>query len=368
MHVGNSKLFMIRTVPGSFLRYCIFTGVCIACMFTPGSLYAQLNDKTDHDTTYYESYPRDVILRLISSYKYTNFQMRAKDRDMRLNYLPNSYISLGAGFTYRTLSVNIAHGFGFLNQDKEKGKLKRSDLQLRMYGRKWAIDVFGQFYKGYYLDPKGKGSLMAEQYYTRPDLKVHLAGISAYRIFNYNRFTLRPAFVQDEWQKRSAGSILAGFELYYGNFTGDSALVPSVLSINHRQRNINTISMVQFGPGAGYAYTLVLPFHFFVTGSVQANVNLGLVRQTGNALRNSHTGVNANMHYRFSAGYANGNWNINFFRINHRQSVKADGDGNRFMLNTGIYRVLIAKRFSPGIKAKKLLRPVDMIMDLTNRK
>jgi hypothetical protein len=126
--------------------------------------------------------------------------------------------------------------------------------------------------------------------------------------------------------------------------------------------------MVQFGPGAGYAYTLVLPFHFFVTGSVQANVNLGLVRQTGNALHNSHTGINANMLYRFSAGYANGNWNILFFRLNNRQSVKADGDGNRYMLNTGIYRVLIAKRLSPGIKGKKLLRPVDMVMDIANLK
>jgi hypothetical protein len=337
-------------------------------MLAFGNLYAQLPDDTDHDTAYYESYPADVIGRLITSNKYTNFQVREKDKDMRLDYRPNTNITLGAGFTYRKLSVNVAHGFGFLNQDKEKGKLKRFDLQSRVYSRKWAIDLFGQFYKGYYLDPKGKASPVPDQYYTRPDLNVQLLGMSAYRIFNYRRFSLRSAFVQDEWQKKSAGSLLAGFELYYGNFKGDSALVPSMLSLNNGQRNINRVSMVQFGPGAGYAYTLVLPFHFFVTGSVQANVNLGLVRQTGAGLHNTHTGVNANILYRFSAGYANGNWNINFFRMNNRQSIKADADGNRYMLNTGIYRLLIAKRFSPGPKGKKLLRPIDLVMNITNVK
>jgi hypothetical protein len=329
-------------------------------------MYAQLPGNADHDTTYYESYPEDVILRLITTNKYTNFQVREKDKDMRLDYRPNTNITLGAGFTYRTLSVNLAHGFGFLNQDKEKGKLKRFDLQSRLYGRKWAIDLFAQFYKGYYLDPKGKASPVPGQYYTRPDLDIHLLGISAYKIFNYRRFTFRSAFVQDEWQKKSAGSLMAGFELYYGAFTGDSALVPSVLSANHAQRDINTISMVQFGPGAGYAYTLVLPYHFFITGSARANVNLGLVRQTGPGLHNSHTGVNANILYRFSAGYANGNWNINFFRVNNRQSIRADSDGNRYMLNTGIYRLLVAKRFHPGPKSKKLLSPIDRVMDIAN--
>ncbi|MEO6000568.1 MAG: DUF4421 domain-containing protein [Chitinophagaceae bacterium] len=317
----------------------------------------------NHDTTYYKSFQQSIIARVYLSQKYTTLELKKGNDAPRLRYRPNTNLNIGFGATYRNLSINIAKGFGFMNNDDEKGKVKKLDLQFRLYSRKWAIDGYGQFYKQYYVYPKGRGNADNKNYYIRPDLKVNLAGISAYRIFNFNKFTLHPAFTQDEVQLKSAGSLLAGAEIYYGNIKGDSALVPSTLFSFYDRRSISNVRILEIGPGVGYAYTLVLPYHFYATGSVNVNVNFGLVKETGmNTGSANHVSANANMLYRVGAGYNDGEWNVNAFWVNTRFAAKGSLSGNSYILNAGNFRLIFSKRLQPGPKLKKLLRPLDRVL------
>ncbi|MEO5995289.1 MAG: DUF4421 family protein, partial [Chitinophagaceae bacterium] len=118
---------------------------------------AQENSKPQYDSTYYQRFPESITARIYLSQKYTSLELKKGNDAPRLRYRPNTNLNLGIGATYRNLSLNVAYGFGFLNNDEEKGKNKKLDLQARLYGRKWAIDVYGQFYKQYYLFPKGRG-------------------------------------------------------------------------------------------------------------------------------------------------------------------------------------------------------------------
>lgn len=67
-------------------------------------------------------------------------------------------------------------------------------------------------------------------YYVRPDIYEQIFGLTTLYIFNNKKFSYRSSLVQDERQLRSAGSLLAGAEGYYGLANADSALVPSFLN------------------------------------------------------------------------------------------------------------------------------------------
>ncbi|MEJ7767685.1 MAG: DUF4421 domain-containing protein [Chitinophagaceae bacterium] len=321
-----------------------------------GSAVSQTLLPPTFDSSYIESFPKSVIGRIFLSQKYTNLELKKGNDAPRVRYLSNNKINAGIGATYQGLSVNISYGAGSVNENR--GETKSLDLQSRLYSRKWAIDLIGQFYKGYYLDPNGRGNNKDNSYYLRPDINVNLAGMSAYKIYNYRKFTLRPAFVQDEVQKKSAGTFLTGLEAYYSDLHSDvdSSLVPSPLVTFYDNRGIRRVRYVKIGPGAGYAYTQVLPLHLFITASLTANVNLAYVQETGisSGLKN-HFSVNANLIYRLAAGYSNGNWNVSAFWINNRNPTRGASSGNDYLLHAGNYRLILAKRIQPGKRTKNFL-------------
>lgn len=348
-----------------YARPCCVLIIMIINLLNTFRVFSQETLITRHDTAYYDTYPSDVLGRIYFSQKYTAVELKNGNNAPRLRYRPNSNLTLGAGFTYKTLTLNFSYGFPFLNPDTEKGKTRSLDLQSRFYGREWAIDFFGQLYKGYFLYPKGRAMADKHQYYLRPDIKVTQTGIAAYKIFNYKRFTLHPAFVQDECQTKSAGSFFAGAEVHYSDFHGDSSLVPSELSLFYLSRQIRRVRVTEIGPGAGYAYTQVLPLHFFITGSVTVNAGLGWTQETELTAKTNHIGVNANFLYRFAAGYCHRKYIVTLFHVNSRLAAKGDA-GNRYVLNTGNYRLVIVKRFTPGFRGKRLLIPFDKAGNMIN--
>lgn len=353
----------MRKTSGLFKRL-VYNNVCLGFLLFAVKGFGQMKTLPQHDTTYYQSFQQDIIGRVFLSQKYTSVELKKGNDAPRLRYKPNTNLNLGIGATYRNFTLNLAYGFGFLNNDDEKGKTKKLDLQARLYGRKWATDLYGQFYKDYYEYPRGRGSADNKNYYLRPDLRVNLVGVSAYRILNYKRFTLHPAFTQDEIQKKSAGSILVGAQVYYGDVRGDSAIVPSQLASFYDRRAISKVKVFEIGPGVGYAYTQVLPYNLYLTGSFTLNVNLGLVHEIGLSESSNRVSVNPNMLYRIGGGYNNGNWNVNAFWVNSRLTAKGIPIGNTYLLNTGNYRIIFSKRIQAGPRLKKLLRPLDRVLPL----
>jgi hypothetical protein len=217
-----------------------------------------------YDSLYYKTYPKHITGRFYFSQKYTSVLFRNRDRDYSLLYRPNTTLNMGVGATYKWATINLAYGFGFLNPDKEKGETKYLDMQFHRYGRKISIDLLGQFYNGFYLTPRGYAAL-PDKYYKRPDIRVRLVGASAQYIFNYKHFSYRAAFLQNEWQQKSAGSFLLGFESSLGTIKGDSTLIPRVVDESLADSGLKLLSFIELGPNAGYAYTLVYKKNFFLT-------------------------------------------------------------------------------------------------------
>lgn len=278
-------------------------------------------------------------------------------RGYDLTYRPNTTLNMGVGATYNSFTLNLAYGFGFLNPDRGQGKTRYLDLQFHNYGRKIVLDVFGQFYKGFYLSPQ-EGLTVSNGYYVRPDLRVNELGTSVQYVLNNRKFSYRASFFQNEWQKKSSGTFLIGLELYGGWVNADSTIVPSALSEETALTNPRKFSFFEFGPNAGYAYTMVFDKHFFLTASGSVSIDYGV-----NTMRNDHgsnqsVGFSPNTFLRFFGGYNSSTWAISAVYISN--GVRSNtNNAQQIVLNTGNIRLNFVYRIRPGKKTRKVLKVVD---------
>jgi hypothetical protein len=319
----------------------------------------EANAQAVRDTTYYVNFPGFLNTRYYFSRKFTDVRVWDRAANRGYHYRPNSTLNMGLGATYEWATLNLAYGFGFLNPDRGQGDSRYLDLQAHAYPQRLVIDLFGQFYKGYYLWPEGRGAAEGENFYVRPDLVVTKIGASGQYVFNHRKFSFRAAFLQNEWQKKSAGTFLLGFEMYGGRVLGDSAIVPPS-GLGNPSPHVRSIRFFDLGPNVGYAYTLVIRKHFFITGSVAANLGAGYSRQEADASRNTRWGVYPNYFWRGFVGYNSERWSINANYVsNHLRLVTNQPYATN--LNTGNYRLNFIYRFRPGPNLQRFLRPVDRL-------
>jgi hypothetical protein len=299
-----------------------------------------------HDTAYYETFPNKTTVRLYLSKKYVHLNFPSGGSAEDLEYKANPKLNLGAGITIKNISINLFNGFSFLNNKvDEKGKTKGFNFQVHLYPRKWAIDLLYVAPKGYHLEPKGMAGAPADKYYYREDLKTTFFGISAYQVPNKKRFSYRAALLQSEWQKKSAGSFIYGGEIHHGTVQGDSALVPALLSHTYPQAGINKINILSFGPGGGYAYTLVMAQHFFITGSMVINLDVNFVREEDDLKTEKNVSLNPSEVFKVAAGYNGRKWNISANWTGSASSVQGSLTPDNYVFPSGNVRVVVARRF-----------------------
>ena len=327
--------------------------------FLIGFSPALLAQEPTQDTAYYKTFPEHVSGRFYFSRKYTGLMIQDKSTDKEYLYMPNTTLNMGVGATYKMLTLNLAYGFGFLNPEKGKGETKYLDAQAHIYPQKMVIDLFLQLYKGYHLLPEGLGAGVGENYLTRPDMKVQKIGASVQYVFNHGKFSYRAAFLQNEWQKKSAGTFLLGAEMYGGMAHEESNLIPHQL-IDDPARNFKTIRFFELGPNAGYAYTLVIKEHFFITASAAANLGVGYSTHHGENGRHTQWGINPNYFVRGFAGYNSDRWSINANYVHNNVGLPENSGFSNAMM-TGNYRLNFIYRFLPGERLKKRLGVIDRV-------
>ena len=314
---------------------------------------AEAQNNRGNDTAYYVYFPNSITARLYTSKKYTQFGLKNKGAP-DLNYLPNTTFNLGFGATYHNFALNLAYGFSFLNPHKKENKTKYLDLQAHLYQPKWVTDFEGQIYKGFHFS-KDFLAAAGKNYY-RNDISVTLFGVSQYYIFNSKRFSYRAAFKENESQKKSAGTLLAGAEIYYGVIKADSSLIPKSIQAKYPQRNLDKINYMSIGPGVGYAYTQILARHIFLTASVTGNLNFGLVNEHLMDHNGSHFFIKPVTRFRFAAGYNGRSWNISANWVTDNLRFEGTENNTNYRFSTGSFRIVIAKRLYPGPRLKNVLR------------
>ena len=303
----------------------------------------QVNFK--HDTSYYEIYPNKLTARIYVTQKYLHFNIPSATSGKDISYVANAKMNLGVGVTWHNLSLNAFYGAKFLNNSKsKKGNTNGLDLQLHLFPKKWAIDLIGVFPRGYYIDNEDFKPSVGDYYY-RPDIKATYVGLSAYRVPNKEKFSYRAAIIQNEWQKRSAGSLLYGGEAYYGTVKGDSALVPGAIQNNFPQAGITRVNFLRIGVGGGGAYTVVIDKHFFIMGSLVANIGLNSVDEKSTGSNNKNTSFNPSVVYKTAIGYNSSTWDISANITGNELWIKGASSNKNYHVPLGNIRFVVSKKF-----------------------
>ena len=319
--------------------------VATTALFSVPPVRAQQMKKAKYDSNYILNYQEKFGLRILASQKYASVNLRSAVDGHNLHYHANPKLNLGIGGSYKNVTLNLTLGAGYLNNN-DIGKTKGIDFQIHFTPYKWEIDLLTSFHKGNYLSPKGYLSANPEKYYYRPDVKLDLIGIAAYRVANPQRFSPEAALTQTDWQIKSAGSLLYGGEANYGLLKGDSSVFPanSVHDINSNK--VNKIEFINVGVGIGYAYTLVIEKHYFISGSIIGNVDLNTTTEDALQGNKTKTNIGASAIYKTAIGYNSGEWSIsgnvsgNALTANHVYSSKD------YIYNSGIFRLSLAKKIN----------------------
>jgi len=328
---------------GFFFLLLFFSG---SFLIIPSLIKAQ--EPLDHDTTYFVTYPHMLVGRFYFSKKYTSFTLPAANGEQDIQYKPNTLLTMGIGATYNNLTLNLGYGFGFLNNgNDDKGKTKSIDLQVHFFPHKWALDLLAIKHKGVYIEQKGYATDNPDGYYYRPDVKQLFLGFSGYRVMNPERFSYNAAFTQNEWQKKSAGSLLLGGLVYYGQIKGDSSLIPGKIENTFPDATgINKINFFSVGLGAGYAYTLVMAKHFYITGSLIGNAHANFSTVENADDKKSRTMINPSLIYKASAGYNSDTWDISVNWAATDLWVKGNYFFDDFIVPIGNYRIIFSKKIA----------------------
>ncbi len=325
-------------------RKKIICYICALCCATALPVFCIAQKGISNDSSYYAVYPDALTARFYFSKKYAPFTFPSIVDERSLKYMPNTQLTMGVGATYHNFSLNLAYGFGFLNNNENKGKTKGIDLQLHLYPGKWAIDALGIFHKGSYIDNFDGSTYTAEGVYSRPDVHINYIGGAAYRVPNGERFSYRAAMIQNEWQKKSAGSLLYGGMAGYGSIKGDSSLVPVELKADFAQSGVTGIHYWNAAAGLGYAYTLVVAEHLFVTGSLTGNAGIYITSEETPGGTDTKVTAGPSIVYKAAAGYNSSTWNISANWAGNAMLFKGSSSSESYFSPTGNFRLILAKK------------------------
>jgi hypothetical protein len=130
----------------------------------------------------------------------------------------------------------------------------------------------------------------------------------------------------------------------------------------YEQRGIHKINFIELGPGAGYAYTLIIKRRFFLTGSFSASLDFGWVREVSNISEEDHFNLVPNFIYRVAGGYNSRLWNVSLSWVSNRISARGASSADKYLMQTGNVRLTLARQFRLGPKLKKSLEPLDKML------
>jgi len=318
------------------------------------------------DSNYIESYLDQLTTRVYASIKSASVSLGDEKNNKQIIYHPNEPIILGIGANYGILGLNIGFNFPFINNDDDKyGKTDYLDLQTHIYLRPMTLDLYLQYYKGYHqTDPN--------DWYTdwpaidtlpkRPDIQSVSLGLNGQYIFKHKKFSLRAPFLQNEWQKKSAGSFLAGGNIFYVDIKGDSSLIPSTGGDTtfFEGLHFHQYRLLNGGVTAGYAHTFVVKQHFFLTmmlvGGLSGGGSWAYTSESDEADRSGVT-VAGNLTGRIAIGYNSKKVFVGVSYLGILIRNQSPVPQTWLGYNTGMFRFNVVYRFRLKKEMRILTRP-----------
>ncbi|HMN69346.1 MAG TPA: DUF4421 family protein [Bdellovibrionales bacterium] len=182
-------------------------------------------------------------------------------------YVPNFQPRLGIKASYKDCGARVSLGVNLLSESEHarRGKSTQDGIALNTYWRQHAFDIYLQRFEGFYVsDPftETKPSKPA-RFPQLPDTHVTNWGVNWYYATRPERYSLKAAFDQSEFQLKSGGSWIFNpffnhLEVYLGSVFIPGSDPGSITELP----NLASGRFDTLGLAAGYGYTYIRKAYF----------------------------------------------------------------------------------------------------------
>ncbi|MFZ4520955.1 MAG: DUF4421 family protein [Bacteroidales bacterium] len=295
-------------VTGTILFYLI-----IVAKFSGAQSTMQSPDTIPHiafDSNYLEDYTSLVTARLFLLFQNASLLINPDNEKIsKVVYRPNVNLRIGIAGFWRWFGLGLSMDNPFYKTDRDAyGKTSTIDLRINAFGRVVAGEFFLQRYKGFYLSSPERPD---GTHYIIPDMQTISLGISGYWIYKAKRFSVRAAFIQNERQKKSAGSLVVRPSFLYFRVSSNDGIIPQELADAYGLPLANQIKSGEFytyGLSPGYMYTFVFLKNFYVTAGVFPGVAAQFSSYTSKLDTDTDFGFIFQLSGRLALGYNSDKW------------------------------------------------------------
>jgi hypothetical protein len=322
--------------------------------------------KTENDTSYITDLTQRLTVRIFVANKSAKYALGDYNVGKKILYRANDNYNLGIGFNYKYIGLNMGFKLPLVNEDTARyGKTRFFDVQSFIYLRKITLDIYLLSYNGYYLSSRSmlKTTPATNIFPVRPDLRTRNIGMNAQYIFNSKRFSFRAPFLQNEYQKKSAGSFMAGAGLHGIRVRADSAIIPADTRFNPYFGNstFTSSNIITLSLNAGYAHTFVIKQNYFITAALLggAGVNYTTIKGGMNKETDGRLTHQFNSIVRLATGYSSVNYFVGMQYINfiNRNNTPIEGAWQEFQ--SGNIRLTFVQRFKLDRTVRKKIDKIE---------
>lgn len=263
-----------------------------------------------YDSNYIADYTDVLTARLFLLFQNASILINpAENKISRIVYRPNINVRIGIAGFWKWFGLGLSIDNPFYKTDQTAyGKTSSLDLRVNAFGREVVAELFLQNYKGFYIvSPERPDGT----HYILQDMKSFSLGITGYWIYNSDRFSIRASFIQNERQKKSAGSLVIRPSFLYYTISSDQGIIPTDIINEFGILPANFISRGEFYSVAlspGYIYTLVFLKHFYITAAVFPGVAAQFASFSNEINEYYKFEFSFHLNSRFALGYNSDKW------------------------------------------------------------
>jgi hypothetical protein len=262
------------------------------------------------DSAYISDQTGLLTCRLFLLYENASLLLNpGSDNLPKIVYRPNVDVRVGIAGFWKWFGLGLSVNNPFYKTDRNVyGTTSTVDLRVNFFGRAVAGELFFQQYKSFYISSPERPD---KTHYFVPDMRALSIGLSGFWIYNAGRFSIRAAFIQNEIQKKSAGSFVIRPSFLYYQISSDDGIVPAEIVDNYHLPITNLILSGKFyslGLAPGYAYTLVFLKNFYLTAACFPGVAAQFSSFNNKRNGSSDFGFAFQFGGRFAVGYNSEKW------------------------------------------------------------
>ena len=275
------------------------------------------------DTTYISPNRYNFAFMLEHSTWYEHYRLGSTEsgQPQSLNFSPNMGMKLGVYFGWRWIFL----GYTFDIEDligSNKNKVDKTEMALNIYSSKFGVDLYyrktGSDFKLRSCSGFDLKTPLKEQDFG--GLQSKIKGLDAYWIFNHRKFSYPAVYSQSTNQRKSAGSLMAGFSYSQHSIYFDHTQLPvEIKSTLNSNLRFNKVKYSDYSLGFGYGYNWVFKKNWVANLSLLPGIGFKKAKIDDILYNDKHwiKDINFDLITRAGITYNNSKWFVGASLVMH---------------------------------------------------